>query len=65
MTAYKALKHKTTNMDVLIMLATSIAYVYSVSIVFDDFFSFFSCKDKKLLASAFAVDISYIFPIYS
>lgn len=30
-TAYKALKHRTTNMDVLIMLATSIAYVYSVS----------------------------------
>jgi len=31
-TAYKALKHKSTNMDVLIMLATSIAYVYSVSV---------------------------------
>ena len=28
-------------------------------------FFFFSCKDKILLASAFAVDISYIFPIYS
>lgn len=62
MTAYKALKHKTTNMDVLIMLATSIAYVYSVSIVFADFFS---CKDKILLASAFAVDITYICSIYS
>ena len=32
-TAYKALKHKSTNMDVLIMLATSIAYVYSVSLI--------------------------------
>ncbi|XP_066562490.1 copper-transporting ATPase 2 isoform X2 [Amia ocellicauda] len=27
--AYKSLKHKTANMDVLIVLATSIAYVYS------------------------------------
>jgi len=49
-------------MDVLIMLATSIAYVYSVSIVFADFCS---CKDKILLASVLAVDISYIFSIYS
>lgn len=32
-TAYKALKHRTTNMDVLIMLATSIAYVYSIIVV--------------------------------
>ncbi|KAK2563148.1 Copper-transporting ATPase 1 [Acropora cervicornis] len=32
-TAYKALKHKSTNMDVLIMLATSIAYVYSIIVV--------------------------------
>lgn len=27
--AYKALKHKTANMDVLIVLATTIAFVYS------------------------------------
>ncbi|KAM6413536.1 copper-transporting ATPase 1 [Rhynochetos jubatus] len=31
--AYKALKHKTANMDVLIVLATSIAFVYSVVIL--------------------------------
>ncbi|XP_064814966.1 copper-transporting ATPase 1-like [Oncorhynchus masou masou] len=31
--AYKALKHKTTNMDVLIMLATSVAFTYSVVIL--------------------------------
>ena len=31
--AYKALKEKTTNMDVLIALATSIAYVYSVAVL--------------------------------
>ncbi|XP_068920696.1 copper-transporting ATPase 2 [Petaurus breviceps papuanus] len=31
--AYKALKHKTANMDVLIVLATSIAYVYSFVIL--------------------------------
>uniref|UniRef100_A0A8C7I7A6 P-type Cu(+) transporter n=1 Tax=Oncorhynchus kisutch TaxID=8019 RepID=A0A8C7I7A6_ONCKI len=31
--AYKALKHKTTNMDVLVMLATSVAFTYSVVIL--------------------------------
>ncbi|XP_010145455.1 PREDICTED: copper-transporting ATPase 1 [Eurypyga helias] len=31
--AYRALKHKTANMDVLIVLATSIAFVYSVVIL--------------------------------
>lgn len=33
MNAYKALKNKTANMDVLIALATTIAFVYSVLIV--------------------------------
>lgn len=31
--AYKALRHKSTNMDVLIVLATTIAYSYSVLVV--------------------------------
>ena len=31
MSAYKSLRHGAANMDVLIALATSIAYVYSVS----------------------------------
>lgn len=31
--AYKALKHRTANMDVLIVLATSIAFVYSLVIL--------------------------------
>ena len=31
--ALKALRHRTTNMDVLIAMATTIAYVYSVMVV--------------------------------
>lgn len=31
--AFKSLKHKTANMEVLIVLATTIAYVYSVVVV--------------------------------
>lgn len=31
--AYKALKHKTANMDVLIVLATTIAFVYSFAVL--------------------------------
>ncbi len=34
--AYKSLKHKSANMDVLIVLATTIAYTYSVLIVIVD-----------------------------
>ncbi|KAL0953731.1 hypothetical protein HGRIS_004922 [Hohenbuehelia grisea] len=32
--AYKALRHKSATMDVLIMLGTSAAYIYSVSVLF-------------------------------
>ncbi|CAB4000640.1 Copper-transporting ATPase 2 [Paramuricea clavata] len=32
--AYKALRHKAASMDLLIMLATTIAYVYSVAVLF-------------------------------
>ncbi|XP_028392440.1 copper-transporting ATPase 2-like isoform X2 [Dendronephthya gigantea] len=32
--AYKSLKHKAASMDLLIMLATTIAYVYSVAVLF-------------------------------
>jgi cation transport ATPase len=34
--AYKSLKHKSANMDVLIVLATTIAYAYSVLVVIVD-----------------------------
>lgn len=33
MQGIKALRHKTANMDVLVMLATTVAYVYSVLVL--------------------------------
>jgi len=51
-TAYKALKHRTTNMDVLIMLATSIAYVYSVSVVLADF------KSQRVILLIFILTVN-------
>ena len=48
MTAYNALKHKSTNMDVLIMLATSIAYVYSVSLTLVSLGNRTAAKETRL-----------------